>query len=142
MTTVYVDTGGFIALLWSRDRAHASVRDAFALLRDERTRFVTCDPVIGETATRLRYDAGLDATRRFEQVVERSVDVGQLMIRESSSDLRRAAFELMATYDGLRLSYADAVGAVTARQSGAAAVLGLDDDFRVLGFRLLPADRT
>ena len=44
----------------------------------------------------------------------------------------------MGQYDGLSLSYADAVGAASARSRGAEAVLGLDSDFRVLGFRLLP----
>lgn len=44
----------------------------------------------------------------------------------------------MATYADLRLSYADCVGAVVAKEARAAAVFGLDHDFRVLGFNLEP----
>ena len=138
MRVVHVDTSAFIALIWSRDRAHESVRAALADLRREGARLVTCDPVVGETATRLRYDAGLDATLRFHELIQQAVTVGQLEVVESSPELRTAAFELMGRYDGLSLSYADAVGAATAHARDATHVLGLDHDFRVLGFQLVP----
>jgi len=138
VTPVHVDTGAFIALIWTRDRAHTAMREAFAQLRAAGTRLLSCDPVIGETATRLRYDVGLDAALRFHELVEQAATVGQLELVESSPQLRAAAFELMGSYDGLSLSYADAVGAAAARARGCDTVLGLDGDFRVLGFRLLP----
>lgn len=138
MTPVHVDTSAFVALLWTRDRAHETMRAAFQDLRQRGTPLLTCDPVIGETATRLRYDVGLDATLRFHDLIEQAATVRQLEIVESSPQLRAAAFELMGRFDGLSLSYADAVGAAAAEQRGAEAVLGLDSDFRVLGFRLLP----
>lgn len=138
MTPVHVDTGAFIALIWQRDRAHRPVRDAFAELRRDNVPLQTCDPVIGETATRLRYDVGLDATLRFHDLVEQAARAGQLAIVESSPELRTAAFELMGRFDGLSLSYADAVGAATAQAHGCERVFGLDSDFRVLGFQLVP----
>lgn len=138
MRSVHIDTGAFIALIWRRDRAHAVMREAFAELREQRTPLLTCDPVVGETATRLRYDVGLDATLAFHDLVEQAATVGQLEIVESSPQLRRAAFELMGRFDGLALSYADATGAAAARARDCDHVLGLDNDFRVLGFHLLP----
>lgn len=139
MTVVHVDTGAFIALLWTRDRAHVRVAEAFESLRQEGARLLTCDPVIGETATRLRYDAGLDATLRFHDLIQQAVTAGQLDVVESGPDLRAAAFEIMGRFEGLSLSYADAVGAAAARLHDVEVVLGLDNDFRVLGFRLVPA---
>lgn len=136
--TVYVDTGAFIALLWSRDRAHDRVVDTLSALRSRGERLLTCDPVIGETATRLRYDAGLEPTLRFHDLVQQAVTVGQLDVVEPGPDLRSTAFELMGRYDGLSLSYADAVGAAVARGHGVDTVFGLDEDFRVLGFDLVP----
>ncbi|MGQ0679325.1 MAG: hypothetical protein ACT4OM_06700 [Actinomycetota bacterium] len=44
----------------------------------------------------------------------------------------------MARYADLRLSYADCVGAAVCREANVASVLGLDGDFRVLGFELEP----
>lgn len=141
MSPVHVDTGAFIALIWARDRAHEQMVDAFTELRRDRRRLVTCDPVIGETATRLRYDAGLPAVLRFHALIEQAAVVGQLDVVESDAGLRASAVETMGRFDGLSLSYADAVGAAVARARGADSVLGLDDDFRLLGFRLLPDTR-
>lgn len=44
----------------------------------------------------------------------------------------------MERYPDLTLSFTDCVGAVTATEGRAAAVFGLDNDFRVLGFPLEP----
>ena len=138
MRTVYVDTGAFIALLWSRDQHHQAVSARYAQLRAERARLITSDPVIGETTTRLRYDAGLQAAETFGAVVREATDAGALFIRESGADLRARAYEVMARYDSLQLSYADCVGAAVALEHRAEAVFGLDNDFRIMGFALEP----
>jgi len=137
--TVYVDTGAFIALIWSRDRDHDAVREQYGLFRAERARLTTSDAVIGETATRLRYDAGLAAARTFHEVIRDATAAAALTIRESDGELRARAFAVMARYDGLTLSYADCVGAAVAADIRADAVFGLDGDFRVMGFHLEPS---
>lgn len=116
MRLVYADTGAFLALIWSRDRDHHRMRGHYLQLRGAGTRLVTSDPVIGETATRLRYDAGLDAVQAFDQIVEDATAAGSLVVREGDAELRRQAFAWMRRYDGLRLSYADAIGAAVATQ--------------------------
>ena len=138
MRTIYVDTGAFIALLWSRDRDHRAMRARYARLREERARLVTADPVISETATRLRYDAGLNAAQTFGAVIREAVGAGTLFVRESDAELRARAFDVMTRYDALQLSYADCVGAAVASELRADAVLGLDNDFRIMGFALEP----
>ena len=138
MRTVYVDTGAFIALIWSRDRQHEVVLAQYGRLREERARLVTSDPVIAETATRLRYDAGLEAAKTFGAVIRAAAAAGTLDVRESNDDLRARAFDVMSRYDGLALSYADCVGAAVAQEFRADAVLGLDNDFPIMGFALEP----
>lgn len=125
-------------MLWRRDRAHRRVRTHFLRLRRDGDLLVTSDPVIAETATRLRYDAGLQAALEFQRIMENSVSAGSLRVRDADPRLREAAFGVMARYGDLRLSYADCVGAVVAREIRADAVFGLDEDFRVMGFSLEP----
>jgi hypothetical protein len=48
----------------------------------------------------------------------------------------------MERHPGLTLSFTDCVGAVTAAEGRAAAVFGLDNDFRALGFSLEPGAPT
>lgn len=138
MRVVYVDTGAWIALVYQRDRAHASVSGHFAKLRADRALLVTSDPAVGETLTRLRYDAGLSAALAFRRILDQAVAQQTLRIRDTGPDLRKRALEIMERYGDLRLSYADCVGAAVAREIKARAVLGLDHDFRILGFVLEP----
>jgi predicted nucleic acid-binding protein len=135
---VYVDTGAWIALLWRRDRAHRRMATHFLALREAGDLLVTSEPAIGETATRLRYDAGLSATLAFHGRLEQALAGGDLRIRDTDAELRRAAFAILERHGDLLLSYADAVGAAVAREVGAKSVLGLDHDFRILGFALEP----
>ncbi|HET6684877.1 MAG TPA: PIN domain-containing protein [Gaiella sp.] len=138
MRVVYADSGAFIALLWRRDRAHQRVRDHYATLRDERDVLLTSDLVVSETATRLRFDAGLDAALAFRSLLEEAVETGRLIVRHADAELDARAWDLMERNPGLTLSFTDCVGAVTATDGRAAAVFGLDHDFRALGFALEP----
>ncbi|MBW3603501.1 MAG: PIN domain-containing protein [Actinobacteria bacterium] len=139
MRRVYVDTGAFIALISRRDQDHERVVRHFRSLRANRDVLFASDPAIGETVTRLRYDAGLAAVARFRDVLERSVARGSLQVHESNPELRADALRQMERFDGLALSYADAVGAVVARRVRADVVFALDHDFRVMGFSVEPS---
>ena len=99
---------------------------------------LTSNLVIAETATRLRYDAGLPAALGFRGLVDEAVGAGRLLVRHADVELEGKGWDLMARYADLTLSFTDCVGAVTAREGSAAAVFGLDADFRVLGFTLEP----
>lgn len=136
MRTVYVDSGAFIALLRRKDRDHTRVASHLAGLRSSRDRLITSDAVVAEVATRLRYDVGLNAALAFRRFVETAGRA--LTVRDADRQLRSDAFDVMAQYADLRLSFPDCLGAVVARRAHADAVFGLDDDFRVLGFSLEP----
>lgn len=138
MRAVYVDTGAWIALAYRRDRAHERVSRHFAKLRADGDLLVTSDPAVGETVTRLRYDAGLAAALAFRRLLDEAVALQTLRIRDTDAELRRKALGLMERFGDLRLSYADSVGAAVAREIDAGAVLGLDHDFRIMGFALEP----
>ena len=138
MRSVYVDTGAFLALIWQRDRDHQRVASAFRRLRSDGAVLITSEAVVSETATRLRYDAGLASVAAFRSVLDRSEAQRTLRVRSTDALLRGAAFDLMDRYADLRLSFADAVGAAVARDERADAVFALDDDFRALGFTVEP----
>ena len=99
---------------------------------------LTSNLVVTETATRLRYDAGLPAAIAFRGLLEAAVEAGRLIVRHADHEVDARAWDLMERYPDLTLSFTDCVGAVTATEGRAAAVFGLDNDFRVLGFSLEP----
>jgi predicted nucleic acid-binding protein len=135
---VYADTGAFIALLWRRDRAHERVRDHYRELRAAGDVLLTSNLVVSETATRLRFDAGLDVALAFRELLDAAVAAGRLIVRHTDPEVDAKAWALMERHPDARLSFTDCVGAVTAADGRAAAVFGLDHDIRVLGFTLEP----
>jgi predicted nucleic acid-binding protein len=94
--------------------------------------------VLAETATRLRYDAGLRPALAFRALIDEAVAAGQLVVRYADPDLDARAWDVMAQYADQALSFVDCVGVVTAREGRAVAVFGLDADFSALGFALEP----
>ena len=99
---------------------------------------LTSNLVLAETATRLRYDAGLRRALAFRDLVDEAESLGQLTVRRADQQLEARAWSLMERYADLALSFTDCAGAITAREASADAVFGLDADFRVLGFVLEP----
>ena len=110
----------------------------YARLRDLGDQLLTSNLVVAETATRLRYDAGLPAALVFRRFLELATGSGQLAVRYADVALDEKAWAVMERYSDRALSFTDCVGAVTAREARVAAVFGLDRDFTVLGFALEP----
>ena len=105
-------------------------------LRDGGDSLLTSNLVLAETATRLRYDAGLQAALAFRALIEGAIAGGCLGVRYADAELETKAWDVMERYADLTLSFTDCAGATTAREASAAAVFGLDADFRALGFAL------
>ena len=114
------------------------MREHYRRLIESRDTLLTSNLVLAETATRLRYDAGLRAAVAFRALVDEAAAGGLLTVRYTDAELDSQAWDLMEQYADLRLSFVDCVGAVTARAARAAAVFGLDADFAALGFALEP----
>ncbi len=94
--------------------------------------------MLAETATRLRDDAGLRPALAFRTLIDEALAAGLLSVRYTDAELDARAWDVMEQYADHALSFVDCVGAVTAREGRAAAVFGLDADFRALGFALEP----
>lgn len=114
------------------------MRDHYRRLRDTGAALLTSNLVLAETATRLRYDAGLTYALAFRDLVAAAEAAGRLHIRRADAELEFLAWDVMAQYGDLALSFVDCIGAATAREASADAVFGLDNDFRILGFSLEP----
>jgi predicted nucleic acid-binding protein len=125
-------------LIWRRERSHERVRAHYRRLVEAGDTLVTLNLVVAETATRLRYDAGLRVALEFRTILEAAARVGRLGIRYADEELDGKAWAVMERYADLALSFADCAGAVAAREARAQAVFGLDRDFTALGFALEP----
>lgn len=138
MTPIFVDTGGWIALLKRDDHMHVRARDYYEKLVAEGARFLTTNYVVDETATRLRYDAGLAAALAFRGALDRSLSERRLRVGWIDPRLEREGWDLMERHADVELSLTDATSAAVARRAKVSEVFGFDTDFRAFGFQLRP----
>jgi predicted nucleic acid-binding protein len=138
MKTVVVDTGAWIALLSRADQHAAAATERYRILAVEGARLVTTNYIVDETATRLRYGAGLDAALGYRRMLDDSVKARRLRITWIDESIEREAWRVLEQYRDVALSLTDATTAVSARRIRTDEVFGFDRDFEALGLLVLP----
>ncbi len=119
---VLLDTGPLVALLSTRDHAHAFAKEAFAAVEPP---LLTCEAVIAEACFLLRrFPGGEDAVLGL---CEDGVLDASFRFADHAARVRK----LMATYADVPMSFADACLVRLAELHPRCRVLTLDDDFRV-----------
>jgi len=138
MTSVLVDTGAWIALMNRRDPLHGASSEHFGRLRSAGSRLLSTNYITDETATRLRYDAGLPAALLFRESIESARRLGLLRIVWIDPRLEQRAWVLLEAHPEVPLSLTDASSVVVARGHAVKELFTFDADFRALGFRIGP----
>lgn len=141
MSTIFVDTSGWIALLSRADRLHSQALSRYDELTQDGCRLLTNNYVVDETATRLRYGLGLTAALDFRQMLSAAVADRRLRIAWIDEKSEAEAWRLLEQYRDVKLSLTDAACAVTARAARIIEIFGCDSDFEALGFAVLPGSR-
>jgi uncharacterized protein len=131
--SLFVDTSGFYALLVGSERDHRAVLEAFRAAAERGRRMVTTNYVLVETSALLQHRIGLPPVRDLEERILPLVTVHWV-----SSELHRRAVERLFRTDKRRVSLVDVVSFAVMEAEGLSDVLGLDPDFAMEGFRLLP----
>ena len=98
MRSVLVDTGAWIALLSRADQHAGAAAERYRVLSAEGARLVTTNYVVDETATRLRYGAGLDAALGYRRMLDESVKARRLRIAWVDETVEREAWRLLEQY--------------------------------------------
>lgn len=138
MRAVLVDTGAWIALLSSDDQYGARAQARYRELAAEGARLMTTNYVVDETATRLRYGAGLDAALGYRRMLDDTISQRRLRIAWIDESVEREGWRVLEQYRDVGLSLTDATTGVVARRSRITEVFGFDRDFEALGLVVLP----
>lgn len=141
MTTVFVDTSGWIALISRDDRLHESALNRYQELAGEGTRLLTNNYVVDETATRLRYGLGLGAALDFRRMLLAATSKKRLRVVWIDEKSEAEAWRILEKYADVKLSLTDATCAVVARAGQITEVFGCDSDFEALGLIVRPGNR-
>lgn len=138
MSRVFIDSGGWIALLKGNDKFHNHARSYYQRQIEIGSRFWTTNYVVDETVTRLIYDAGLEAAISFRRALEDSTKSKRLRVIWVQPRHETEGWKVLTDYPDLELSLTDAISCVVARQAGIPEVFGFDSDFTTLGFVVRP----
>lgn len=92
-----------------------------------------------ETATRLRYDFGLDTALRFRDVIIAAERARRLRLVWIDRRVEADAWAVLERYADVPLSMTDAVTVAVARARRIREIFGFDDDFRAAGLAVAPA---
>lgn len=105
---LFIDTGGFIALVNKRDQYHKLAASFYRQLDGSITR-VTSNLVISETYTFLRYRMGYSIAIRYLQSIKKAQTSGYMQIIFSDENIEEQAMSLLEKYNDHDISYVDAV---------------------------------
>ena len=128
MSTVFVDTSAFYALLDAADDHHARAREALRELRAREAALVTSSYVLHETVALLQARLGLDAVRGFHRGLAPLLRV--VWIDESFHELGMASL----VTSGRGVSLTDWTSFEVMRAHGIRHALAFDEDFAAEGF--------
>jgi predicted nucleic acid-binding protein len=132
---VFVDTGGWVALVSSDDAHHASAVAAWPGVLSRCRRVVATNLVIAESYTFLRRALGFSVAWAL---LERLQLTPRLALVYADADLERDARALLRQYSDQDFSYTDAVSFAAMRRAGITRAFGFDRHFVTAGFVLIP----
>ncbi len=118
---VLVDAGPLVALFDRRDRFHEW---ATSQLSGRKPPLLTCEPVLADAAHLLRHVRG---ERSLLEMVRRGLVTTPFRLADEVSRVEK----LMARYDNVPMSLADACLVRMAEQHDDSTIMTLDSDFRI-----------
>ena len=130
----FVDTSGFYALLVASDSAHTAAVRWLAVARARKSRVVTTDYVLDETATLLKARGHRDLVGAFFGQLDRSEVCTMLSVDRDQFNRARVFFVRHADHD---YSFTDCTSFVVMGERGIREALSKDAHFAEAGFRPL-----
>jgi len=132
---IFIDTSWFYAAEVEADLNHRKALESKRKLADGKLGVpYTTNYVIDETITLLRNKAGFESSLKFKEKTENSKVLKVVWILEELSHKANGIFK---THPKLKLSFTDCTSFAAMQQLGIKQALTFDDDFRVLGFRVV-----
>ena len=129
---VFVDTSGWYALVDENDPDHKPVRGWF---EENRSPLVTSEYIFDETITLIRTSLGHSEAVEFGEKVKKS---NLTQIISVNQEDRKDGWKIFKKYDDQVFSFTDCVSFAQIERLGIKIALALDEDFRTMGYRVVP----
>lgn len=134
---IFVDTGGWIALLNANDQHHKMAVDYYRNLSPALLK-VTSSHVVSETFTWLRYKVGFRHASLFLDVLRRAQHSQYLELMFDQPDDHEQVVQLLQDFSDQKLSYTDALSFILMKNGSIHTVFGFDQHFYLMKFEMNP----
>lgn len=131
---LFVDTSAFVAVVDHADQFHPAAK-AFIDALPEHVQLITSNYILDEMITRLRMTVGAEVAIR---AVERIWGDDHYRIHTVDRSIEEDALKRLRKYAEHRLSFTDCTTLVLLERSGIERLFAFDEDFRKIGYTLLP----
>ena len=138
--SVFVDTGGWIAVAVGTDDHHTIAAFCYRDLLARNMPLITSDYVLDETITRVRYDVGHRQAVEFLELIEEAEKLGFLRIMHVDEDVLEAARDLFKRYSDQVFSFTDCTSFVLCQNERIQTAFAFDHHFSIFGLTVIPAD--
>lgn len=139
MTSIFVDTAGWVACADRSDAAHDACRTARDRVMRASQMLVTTDFVVDETLTLLRMRLGLSVAETWWHQIDGSSRVRWERISQERFDRGR---ELFFRHRDKGYSFTDCTSFAVMRELKLTTALTTDKHFKQMGFEAVPDGRT
>jgi predicted nucleic acid-binding protein len=133
--SVFIDSGGFVALRNESEPGHRPARETLAGLREDGVSLFTSNYVFAETYTALLVRLGrkeaIEWGRRF-----RASEAIELV--RADFEIEERAWEILERHHDKRWSYVDATSFALIEREGGTEAFALDSHFLQRGLRVVP----
>lgn len=134
--SLFVDSGGWIAINVARDRMNPVARDFYQVQALKKYRnLVTTNLVVAESHAYLLKAMGREFALRFLSLLNASPRVDVI---SSTHEFEGKARNIMTKYQDQDFSFCDAVSFVVMKDLGIRDAFTFDNHFETAGFRILP----
>lgn len=131
LRAVFVDTGAWVALRYSRDQHHGRARTLLRRLRADGIGLVTTEWVMVEAVTLLKARGAVEHALSLGDAIQ----TGRLgHVVESTGERRRRAWDLFVRYRDRRVGWVDCASFAVMEELGLRRYFGFDEDFTRAGF--------
>lgn len=135
---VFIDTSAWLAITNKTDQNHIAAKKEYTRLMDEKAVFVTTDYILAETITRIRYDSGHKEAVAFFQIITQAAVAKALLINWITPKAWEEAWRIFVKYADQKFSITDCTSFVAAGKLKIKKVFAFDDDFKTMGFWVMP----
>jgi len=136
---VFIDTGGFIALIHKKDPRH-EIAIYYYSSAIEKSHLFTTNMVISETYTWLRYHTSHYIAVKFLDILEKSIANNELKVVQIDVITEEKAKQILRKYSDQDFSYVDATSFVVMDLLNIDNVFGFDSHYHIFGKNLEPLD--